>query len=232
MPTKSSKKGFRLSPEKLLEVERALSKGSGRLERVRAAFDDGAFRDDRLARSAFAVIDDLNVELADFVADHILPLYGSALMEELRGTFRVKGGKAHARRLKLMHLFDRNGSRDLVLEGVKRGTVDVKIAAIRCPGDHPDCFDLLMEFRGETNWRIQQAALDAICQLSTPGSEAYLLEIMDGEEVHLLRGRCSPTLTKTAIKRARALLPNIAEVVAIAPTPRNKWRAWVSSLSY
>ncbi|MSU77543.1 MAG: hypothetical protein EXS16_05525, partial [Gemmataceae bacterium] len=54
-------------------LEALSTTGSGRLELVREAYERGAFRDLRLIQPAVAAIDDVFGEIADFVADKILP---------------------------------------------------------------------------------------------------------------------------------------------------------------
>src|SRR4029450_4519690 len=55
-------------------LEAVSTKGSGRLEIIRDAYEHGAFRDMRLIQPAVAAIDDAYPEIADLIGDKILPL--------------------------------------------------------------------------------------------------------------------------------------------------------------
>src|SRR5262249_34562987 len=96
----------------LLEALR--STGSGRLELVREAHEPGAFRDLRLVKPALDGLDDPYPEIADFLAEKVLPLFGPMVLPELRAAYEPTGGKGHARRLRLLHAIDPAGTRDLV----------------------------------------------------------------------------------------------------------------------
>src|SRR5215212_5632221 len=72
-------------------LEALSSTGSGRMELVRDAFDRGAFKDLRLVKPALGALDDPYPEIGTFVADKVLPLYGKAILPELRAKLDIKG---------------------------------------------------------------------------------------------------------------------------------------------
>src|SRR3954470_24719012 len=76
-------------------LEALSSTGSGRLELVKDAHERGAFRDHRLVKPALDGVDDPYSEVADFLADDVLPMYGTAILPELRAKFDPKGTKGH-----------------------------------------------------------------------------------------------------------------------------------------
>src|SRR5688500_13063689 len=61
-------------------LEALSSTGSGRMELVRDAFERGTFKDLRLVKPALHGLDDPYSEIADFIADKVLPLYGQAIL--------------------------------------------------------------------------------------------------------------------------------------------------------
>src|SRR5436190_5968266 len=69
------------------------STGSGRLELVKDAHERGAFRDLRLVRPALDGLDDPYPEIAEFITEKVLPVYGPAILPELRANFDLKGTK-------------------------------------------------------------------------------------------------------------------------------------------
>src|SRR5207237_2770187 len=68
-------------------LEALTTTGSGRLELIRDAHERGAFRDLRLVKPALEAIDDVYGEIADFIADQVLPLYGKSILADLRAQF-------------------------------------------------------------------------------------------------------------------------------------------------
>src|SRR5580698_884649 len=94
-------------------LEALSSTGSGRLELVRDAFARGTFRDLRLVKPALKAIDDPYPEIGDFIAEKVLPLYGKAILPELRAKLDIKGRGGHVNRLQLMHRLDPQGSREI-----------------------------------------------------------------------------------------------------------------------
>src|SRR5205823_3996557 len=72
-------------------LEALTTTGSGRMEVIRDAYEREAFRDLRLVKPALEAIDDGYAEISDFIADKILPLYGKAILPELRAKFDLKG---------------------------------------------------------------------------------------------------------------------------------------------
>ncbi len=115
-------------------LEALTTTGSGRLELIRDACERGAFRDLRLVKPSLEAIDDVYGEIADLIAEKVLPLYGKAILPELRTKFDPKGRAGHPRRLQLMHQLDPGGTRELVKQALESGSKEVKVAAIECLG--------------------------------------------------------------------------------------------------
>ena len=87
-------------------IEALTTTGSGRQEIITDAHRRGAFKDLRLVKPALQAIDDVYGEIAEFVAQNVLPAYGKAILPELREAWQVKGNAGHVRRLQLMHRID------------------------------------------------------------------------------------------------------------------------------
>src|SRR5687768_209964 len=76
-------------------LEALTSTGSGRVGLIRDAHQRGTFRDLRLVKPALKGLDDPYGEIAQFIAEEVLPGYGKAILPELRSTFDVKGRGGH-----------------------------------------------------------------------------------------------------------------------------------------
>ena len=80
--------------------------GSGRLEVIRDAHERGAFRDLRLIKPALDAHRRRLPGNRRLRRRAVLPLYGKAILPELRASFDTKGQAGHPRRLRLMHALD------------------------------------------------------------------------------------------------------------------------------
>jgi HEAT repeat protein len=197
-------------------IEALTTTGSGRLEQIRGAVELGLFSDLRLVRPALNAIDDVYAEIADLIAEKVLPQYGKAILGELQSTFDGKGKGGHARRLKLMHQIDPEFARDLVKESLSTGSPDVKIAAIECLGDSPDDLNYLIEQSKAKAKDVRQAAYHSLCKLSHADAIQVLTTAMDGKDLGILAkavSQCKPTkLIEIALDRAKNLFVEIPAV--------------------
>src|SRR5205823_1444300 len=98
----------------------------GRLEIVRSAVERSAFNDLRLIDPAIYALGDIYPELADLVAEKILPGYGPGIVPRLKTGFDVKGKKQDARRLEVMHRLDPEGTLELCKKALEEGSSEVK----------------------------------------------------------------------------------------------------------
>ncbi len=161
------------------------STGSGRLELVRDAHASGSFRDVRLVQPALHALDDVYGELADFVANDVLPRYGKAILPLLRSRFDPKGKGGDARRLGLMHRLDAAGTRPLVTEALDAGSKEVRVAAIACLGAQPEDLRYLLEQAASKSQEVRQAAYQALAALDNGDAVAVLEKVLSGKDLDL-----------------------------------------------
>ncbi len=151
------------SARMLKPLQEALSTtGSGRLEIIRDGYERGAFHDLRLIAPALAALDDSYAEIADLVAQKILPLYGPAIVPELQTNFDTRGRGGHVRRLVLMHRLDPESARPYVQRSLEEGSPEMRVAAIGCLGDSPDDLPFLLEQAKSRAKDVRAAALKAL----------------------------------------------------------------------
>lgn len=191
-------------------LEALKSTGSGRLELVKEAHERGAFRDLRLITPALGGLDDPYPELADFIAEKVLPLYGKAILPELRRTYDPAGTKGHPRRLKLMHALDPAGTRDLVKQALEGGSKEIKVAAISCLGAEPEDLQFLVEQAGAKAQDVRGAAYEALSAIDDPAAVAVLQKAIAGKDLNLAvrsimsSGRAQPArLTSLLVAEVR-----------------------------
>src|ERR1043165_7923029 len=111
-------------------IQALTSSGAGRVEVIKTAWERGAFNDLRLIDPAIQALGDSYPELADLVAEKILPAYGPGIVPRLKATLDLKGKKHDARKLVVMHQLDSAGTLDLCRTALDEGSPEVKAAAI------------------------------------------------------------------------------------------------------
>jgi hypothetical protein len=166
-------------------LEALSSTGSGRLELVKEAHEHGAFRDLRLVMPALKGLDDPYAEIADFLAEKVLPMYGRAILPELSRTYDSKGTKSHPRRLKLMHALDPSGTREFVQQALEGGSKEVRVAAIACLGSEPEDLQYLIEQAGAKAQDVREAAYRALSTIDKPEAVAVLEKGLVGRDLEV-----------------------------------------------
>lgn len=197
-------------------LEALSTTGSGRHEIITDAHERGLFRDLRLIKPALSALDDSYVEIADFVAEKILPLYGSAILPELRAKFDQKGRGGHVRRLTLMHKFDPEGTREIVKKALEEGSKEIRVAAIECLGESPEDLTFLLEQSKSRAKDVREAALKGLSRSDSADAAAALRKALNTDDIQLavtpIRDSRNPEVLKFAIeegvKQRDALLAN------------------------
>jgi hypothetical protein len=187
-------------------LEALSTTGSGRLEIIRDAHERDAFRDLRLVKPALAAIDDVYGEIADLIAEKVLPMYGKAILPELRSTLDIKGRAGHPRRLRLMHAIDPAGTRELVKQALDTGSKEVKVVAVECLGGEAEDLSYLIEQAAAKAQEVRQAALRALAAIDHDDAVAVLQKAAAGKDLHIainaLQACKSPKLLDYVIAEA------------------------------
>ena len=163
--------------------------GSGRLEVIRDAVERGTFLDLRLVKPSLQSIDDHYPEIGDLIAEKVLPLYGKAILPELRAKFDMKGKAGNQRRLSLMHALDPEGTRELVKQTLEDGSKELKVVAIECLGQSDDDLGYLLEQSKARAKDVRTAALGALMKLSVADAVATVKKAVTGADLELVADR-------------------------------------------
>jgi hypothetical protein len=169
-------------------IEALSSSGAGRFETIKSAVERGAFNDLRLIDPAIGALGDTCSELADLVAEKILPGYGPGIVPRLKAGLDLKGRKSDARKLEVMHRLDSAGTFELCRKALDDGSVEVKVAAIGCLGQHEDCLPLLLEQARARNKPVRAAALEALAAHDRPEITNLFTELVKGKALDILVG--------------------------------------------
>jgi hypothetical protein len=169
-------------------VEALSASGGGRFEIVKSGVERGVFNDLRLIDPAIRALGDNYPELADLVAEKILPAYGPGIVPRLKATFDLKGKKSDARKLEVMHRLDSAGTLELCKKALEDGSVEVKVTAIGCLGEHEECLPLVLEQVNAKNKQLRAAALTALASRDRPEITKIFSELVKGKELDILAG--------------------------------------------
>ena len=194
-------------------LEALSTTGSGRLEIIRDSHERGAFRDLRLVMPALQALDDVYPEIADFIADKVLPLYGKAILPELKSKYDLKGKGGHVRRLSLMHKLDPAGTRELVKLALDGGSKEVRVAAIECLGADTEDLAFLLEQSAAKAKDVRGAALKALTKLNAAQAIDALKQALTCNDIDLVvlpvRENRDPNLLKFVLEEAQKELDNV-----------------------
>jgi hypothetical protein len=199
-------------------LEALSSTGSGRMELVRDAFDRGTFKDLRLIKPALGAIDDPYPEIREFICERVLPLYGKAILPELRATLDIKGRGGHLYRLKLMHRLDPEGSRDVIQQALNEGSKEMRVAAVECLGTTGDDLVYLLEQTRSKAKDVGAAALRALLKAGAKSADvvATLKKAIAGVDLQLIVSRvkeCSlPEIRNYALEQAEQQLADVLKL--------------------
>lgn len=187
-------------------IQALTTKGSERLELIRASHEAGTFRDLRLVGPALAALDDVYGEIGDFIADKVLPLYGPAILPELEAQLDLKGRGGHVRRLRLLHKLDPQRSRDLVKRALEEGSKEMRIQAIACLGQLPEDLAFALEQARSRSKEVREAAFQALGNSDDASAVETLTAALAGNDLELVA---------TTIRKSRhpQLLTNLRQQI-------------------
>jgi len=177
-------------------LEALTTTGSGRIELIRDAHERGTFKDLRLVKAALNAVDDPYPEIGEFIADKVLPLYGKAILPELRAKVDVKGRAGQLHRLGLLHRLDPEGSRDLIQSALAEGSKEMKVAAIECLGTTDDDLAYLLEQTKAKAKDVRAAALRALTASASSRADviATLKKVISGPDLELIISKVKQSL--------------------------------------
>jgi hypothetical protein len=194
------------------------STGSGRLQLIKDAHERGAFRDLRLVKPVVDALADPYPEIADYLAENAIPLYGKAVLPLLRSAFDPTGGKGDARRLKLLHSLDPTGSREVVKQVLETGSKEVRVAAVECLGGSPEDLSYLVEQSLAKAKEVRAAAYRALAAMDDPAAADVLKAAIAGKDIDLAAAAIArskndklPDLLIAEITKARAAFPKLKD---------------------
>ncbi len=203
-------------------IEALTTKGSGRLEIIRQAFEDGIFKDLRLIPPLVDALDDSYAEIADMVF-HILDSIGVAVLPVLKENLNVVGGKGDAKKICLISKLTGLDEKKIFIDAVKKGSDEVRISALKALNGDVDSENLLLEYSRDRKKDVREAALFALSGIDTDNSIGRILEVFESKDrnsaIESIRQSKSERLTSNILVEAEKILE---ELLNHENSPRTK----------
>ena len=187
-------------------LEALTTTGSGRHETVREANERGAFNDLRLVNPAINALDDKYGELADYMADEVLPKFGPAIVPEIKSRIDIKGTSGNVRRLRLLYRLAPKVARPIVEEAFEKGSKDMKIAALGCLGDAREDLPHLLEQATARSKEVRRVALDRLAPFKGADVDAIFEKAIGGADLELAVAPLTKTKNTKLVAMAQAQL--------------------------
>lgn len=166
-------------------IEALTTKGSGRLEIITKAFENGDFKDIRLITPTINALDDAYAEISEFVQDKILPSYGESILPFLEKDLNLEGGKLNARKLELLYKIGGTKYNELYIKALDIGSADVKIAAIKAVKDCENAEEILLNLCKDKKKDVRQEAYFSLAEKSTTKGAERLMEAFRGKDFEM-----------------------------------------------
>ncbi|MCM2372358.1 HEAT repeat domain-containing protein [Aporhodopirellula aestuarii] len=189
------------TPARLLKpvIDALTSGGSGRLETVREAYQQGVFQDPRLVNHAIAGLDDRYSEMADLM-EKIVGDYGPSIVPLIEYAIAIKGKSGDGRRLRILHRLAPAKARPMVLDAFENGSKEMKLAAIACLGDDPADLELLMQQAGSKQRDVRVATYSRLALFDTPEVNELLVNGLHSNESWQVAAAIRETHSKARTK--------------------------------
>lgn len=199
------------SYRRVSEVQTALSTtGSGRYEVVIEAFPAGVFADLRLLPYVIKALGDPYVEIAEYVAEKILPSYGPQILPFLIGSFDRNGGKSEYRKLQVIGRLGGETVLDFVYAAAESGSDEIRALAIELLAGRETYLESLLTWSRDKKKTVREAAYLSLAQGGSPQAEERLAEAFAGKDKDLVADALHRYPTP---KLADWLAPQLEELV-------------------
>lgn len=197
-------------------IEALTTTGSNRMEIVKDAYEKGAFKDARLYKIAVEALGDKYAEIAEYMANTVLPSIGGDIYPFLLDGYNVKGGVIDGRRLTVMHKIKGRDMLPWVDEAVEKGSAPVKVEAVKIMSEYPAYEKTLLTMLDESKL-VREEVMKALVKLNSKTGIDRLIAIFKGEKAGSVKEALSfgtgEYLTDELLKTAAADYQAVKDVV-------------------
>ncbi|MEZ4224470.1 MAG: HEAT repeat domain-containing protein [Polyangiaceae bacterium] len=165
-------------------VDALTTTGSGRLEIVQDAHQRGALKDIRLTELILRGTNDVYPELADFLAETVLPSFGKkAVVPLLRDDIDLNGSAGDARRLKILcRLAPERGYPIARTALDEKASAKMRVAAVEALAHSIEDIPLLLAQAKSRSQDVRRAALAALGHHEHADATELLVSTLDGKD--------------------------------------------------
>ncbi|MGE7613418.1 HEAT repeat domain-containing protein [Paenibacillus sp. NPDC101420] len=225
----------RFSYRKLSAVQTALkTRGGGRYEIIKEAFETGLFQDLRMIHPALAALQDPYVEIAELVMKQILPAYGPQIIPILIDQFDPAGGIVETRKLYVIAVLGGDSVKDLIYQAADSGSEDVRAMAISLLAGQGQYEIELLAWSTDKKKKIREAAYNALAKSDSVNAVNRLHEAFTGKDSELvvpaLRQCQAQELTKRLVVELSDMLQTVSEIMGDTKKKDGLWNKVVQYL--
>lgn len=222
------------SYRKLSAVQTALkTRGGGRYEIIKEAFETGLFQDLRMIHPALAALQDPYVEIAELVMKQILPAYGPQILPILIDQFDPAGGIVETRKLYVIAVLGGDSVQDLIYQAADSGSEDVRSMAISLLASQGQYEVELLGWSTDKKKKIREAAYNALAKSGSANAVNRLHAAFTGKDSELvvpaLRQCQAHELTKRLVEELSDMLQTVPEIMG---DTKKKDGLWIRVVQY
>ncbi|MGO4544719.1 hypothetical protein AB4Z29_07970 [Paenibacillus sp. 2TAB23] len=187
--TQRNQSGTSITYRKLKPLLDALTqRGPGRLEMIRQGKEEGSFADLRTYVPAVHALRDSYAEIADYVAEHVMPTLGKAVISILHQAFNRDGNSGDARILIVQFKLSDNPEAlwPLLSSVAKEAALPVRLSAISLMADSPHFQKELLELSYSRKKEIREASLNTLSNWTSPEIDDRFMEALMGKDAELV----------------------------------------------
>lgn len=190
-------------------------RGPGRLEIIRQGAEDGLFTDFRAFIPAVIGLRDNYAEIADYIAEKVIPQMSAAVLPILHEQFNMHGNSGDARMMVCLYrLTSESEALWPLLSAVsKEGASPVRLAAISLMAGLPAFEEELLELSHDKKKDIRGAALSALSGFQSDRVVIRLMDALAKKDTELaiapIQACPAPRLTEQLLHLGTALIDKI-----------------------
>ncbi|OCA85694.1 hypothetical protein A8F94_12525 [Bacillus sp. FJAT-27225] len=183
------------------------SKGPGRMEIVKEAYETGKMNDLRVVLPLISGLDDSHTLLADYIMDEILPSLGKQIVPLLNDSFNPQGKAGDSRRIRAIHTILGKDGLPFYLEVLESGSLVIKETILGFLADYDECEPVLIDYTKAKKLDLRRAAYTSLAKRATRealGCLSNALQTRDKELVIEVAGaNPSPQMAETMLSYAK-----------------------------
>ncbi len=180
--------------------------GSSRLELAELAYQQGLFADLRAIPLLDSLLSDRYTELAEYIANTVLPGVGISAAPLIRLNFRYEDNVAQARRIRVLIKDDFDELPEMVKQIFAGKFPLLQVEAVAYLAKNPENASFILSLAGERNKSLRHAAYLGLAALGTDPALAFLKKVYFDNKPAGDRGPAARALAEMRLEQDNAEL--------------------------